>query len=380
MKYRLLFSCIFFFLFIFNSTSLYAHTKHLADVSYLVVDFKYSKKDGIKICDVQPIPLSISDGETSLLPAVTDFFTHFQQKKKWAVGIIDPPLKRKLAAIGWDVKHSFSTLLKDTTFIKYAAVHPVDPSSINSYSGIVYGDLSSIQDFSLYQKAYPGILFINIAAMRYLQDKYLMNELFEPSGELKPYKADWRHYPKKYNANLSAKIQKDMPADFYVIKPRTQALANGVIVGARHDLDTILKIILNPSSSLEKTPDKRFSYWEKNKDDTFLVEKFYRSDYIRVRHPLTDKAAKGYGYHYDATMRIAFILQNDKGKITYHSLGGLWILPNKALEEKGTLNEKRISHTESPFFRPVDPLLLKEVNAQMERAMLLLYDEMSKPV
>lgn len=380
MKYRLFFSCILIYLFIFNSTSLYAQTKHRADVSYLVVDFKYSKKDGIKICNVQHSPLSMSDGDGSLFPAVTDFFTHFQQKKKWAVDINYPPLKRNLAAKGWDIKHSFSTLLKDTTFLKYAALRPVNPSSINSYSGIVYGDFSSIRDFSLYQKAYPGILFINMATMSYLQDKYLMNELFEHNGELKQYKADWRLYPKKYTPYLSAKIQKDLPSDFYVIKPRTQALANGVIVGARHDLDTILKIILNPSSSLEKSPDKRFSYWEKNKDDTFLIEKFYKSDYIRVRHPLTDKDAKGYGYHYDATMRIAFILQDDKGKITYHSLGGLWILPNKALEEKGTLNEKRISHSESPFFRPVDPTLLQEVDAQMKKLMLLLYDKMLKPV
>jgi hypothetical protein len=43
---------------------------------------------------------------------------------------------------------------------------------------------------------------------------------------------------------------------------------------------------------------------------------------------------------------------------------------------KGTVNEKMISCCRPPFYRAVDSELLKEVNAQMERAMLLLYKMM----
>jgi len=265
MKNSSFFSCILF-LFAFNSVSLYAEAKHPADISYLVADLKYNKKDGVKIYELQ---------------------------------------------------------------------------------------------------------LIN-------KDKSLSNEFFEHSDELKKYKADWRVYPKKYDSLLSARIQKDMPSEFYVIKPRNQTLTRGAIVVANHDLDIILKIILNPSPSLEKNPDKRYSYWVKNKDDTFLVEKFYKSDYLRVPHPLTEKNAKGYGYHYDATMHILFALEHDKGKITYHSLGGFWELPYKALEEKGTLNEKRLPYCEPSFYRAVDPTLLKEVNKQMESVMVLLYEKMLK--
>ena len=72
-------------------------------------------------------------------------------------------------------------------------------------------------------------------------------------------------------------------------------------------------------------------------------------------------------------MGLAFILQDDGGTVTYHSLGGFWKLPSGALEEEGTLNEKRIAFCRPSFYRAVDPELLKEVNAQMERAMLFLH-------
>lgn len=262
MKKRLFFLCILV-LFAFHSLPLHAKTQ---TPIYLVADFKYSKKDGVKICEIQ------------------------------------------------------------------------------------HGTLSTLADG---------------------RDRYPMYQLFE--HKLKKYKADWRLYPKKYAALLSTRIKKEMPAEYYVIKPRTHTLDNGVIVVANGDLDTVLKMILNPSPALAKNPDPGYSHWAQNKDDTFLIEKFYKSDFIRVPHPLTEKNAKGYGYHYDATMRIAFILKKIKGKMTYYSLGGFWKLPYKALEEKGTLNEKRIAYDKPPFYRSIDPTLLKEVDGKMERAMLLLY-------
>jgi hypothetical protein len=62
--------------------------------------------------------------------------------------------------------------------------------------------------------------------------------------------------------------------------------------------------------------------------------------------------------------------------MTYRCLGGFWKLPSKAIEEEGTLNEKKISCCAPPFYRAIVPEILKEVNAQMERAMLLLYEAM----
>ena len=157
-----------------------------------------------------------------------------------------------------------------------------------------------------------------------------------------------------------------MPAEMYVIKPRCEALANGVIVVARSDLDTVLNMILEPATSLKNNPDKKYAYWVQNKDDTFLIEKYYTSDYISFCPPGSEKE-----YLYDAAMRLAFILKYEGGKASYHCLGGFWKLPAKALDEEGTLNEKTISYCHPPFYKAIEPALLKEVNAQMEKAMLL---------
>ena len=129
-------------------------------------------------------------------------------------------------------------------------------------------------------------------------------------------------------------------------------------------------------SYLQKHPDKKYAYWLKSREDTFLIEKYYPSDCLSFSHPLEDEKASLGEYRYDATMRLAFILQYNEGKMSYHCLGGFWKLPSKALEEDGTLNEKSISCCEPPFYTAIDPALFKEVNIQMEKAMLLLYEVM----
>lgn len=371
-----------FIIFNLNGMFICAKPHYPVDISYLVSDFKYSQEHGLKICEVQHGALSAIDGDLYISgkdgiisPMIADFFTYLPAKK-WATGLIYPPLKRSLAANGWQIEQSLKILLKDPTFLECAIARPVDPFLITSYAGIVYADFDIVGNFSAYYKTYPGILFLNAVTFPYWRDKYKMNALFDLNDELKQYKADWRLYPKKYEVLLSERIQKEIPSKFYVIKPRMEALANGVIVVASNDLDYVLHMILEPSADLEKHPDKKYAYWWKNKDDTFLIEKYYTSDYLCSSLALNEKTSCQTEYHYDATMRLACILQYDGGKISYHCLGGFWKLPSKALEEEGTLNEKRISYCKPPFYKAIDPELLKEVNAHMKRAMLLLYEIM----
>jgi hypothetical protein len=376
--YKNRFLCI-----LFNLNFIYAEMKYPVDISYLVSDLKYSQEHGLKICEVQHGTLStvtgdlyILDGDGSICPKIADFFALFPMKKWATTGLIYPPLQRSLVAKEWDIQHSMKTLLKDPTFLEWAALPPVDPFSITSYAGIVYASADIVRNFDSYLKTYPGILFIDAVTLRYWRDKYTMNALFDYNDELKQYKADWKLYPKKYDSLLSERIQKEMPSELYVIKPRRECLASGVIVVANKDLEDVLQMILEPTANLGKHPDKKYSYWWKSREDTFLIEKYYTSDYLCFSHPLSEKTSHEGEVHYDATMRLAFILQYDEGKMTYHPLGGFWKLPSKAIEEEGTLNEKRIACCMPPFYTAVTPELLKEVNAQMERAMLLLYEIM----
>lgn len=362
--------------------TVYAVPRYAIDISYLVADLKYSQEHGVKICEVQHGSLSALDGDVFLSEGagiisskIGDFFDLFPIQK-WAAGLLYPPLKICLDAKGWEIEPSLQALLKNPAFLKYAAQRPADPCSVNSYSCIVYDDYDIARRFKFYCEDYPGVVFINAATFPYWEDKYKMNALFELNDELKQVKADWRLYPKKYDTHLAKRIQEEMPSELYVIKPRRGFLANGVIVVAHQDLDAILHSILEPFSELEQHPDKKYSYWCKNKDETFLIEKYYSSDYVRFSPPSDQNKMGERVYHYDATMRLAFILQYDGGKMTYHCLGAYWKLPSKAIEEEGPLNETRISCCKAPFYQAVDPQVFEMVNAHMGRTMLLLYEKM----
>jgi hypothetical protein len=358
---------------------MYAEPKYPVDVSYLVSDLKYSTEHGIKICEVQHGSLSAVDGDLfiaggdgNISPQIADFFA-LLPLKKWAAGLLYPPLKRSLAATGWQIVTSWQALLKDPTFLEHASSSPVDPFYVSSYAGIVYADFEIVRNIDYYRTRYPGILFMNAATFPYWRDKYKMNALFDRNDELKQYKAEWRLYPKNYDQFLSERIQKELPAQMYVIKPRSEVLAVGVIVVARENLDDVLRAILEPSANLGKHPDKKYAYWMKNTDDSFIIEKYYESDYISFTPPVIKTTSCPTAFQYDATMRLAFILQCDGGTITYHNLGGFWKLPCKALGQDGTLNEERISYCKPPFYAAVEPELLNEVAVQMEKAMTLLY-------
>lgn len=376
------------FCYIFLSlcwTAVHATPKYPVDISYLVTDFKYSNEDGIKICEVQHGALSavkgdiyISGGDGVIPSKIAHFFSQFPMKK-WLVGSNYMPLMNSLIANKWGCQPDLNELSMNPGFLKQTMLSPLDPFSIASYSGIVFAAWALSNDFKEFRKTFPGILFVDTAIAPYRSDKYKMNLLFNKNPELQRYKADWEIYPKKYDPMLARTIQEKMPSELYVIKPRGEFLANGVIIVKREELDRVLQTILEPKSSLQSHPDKSYVYWSRNKDKTFLIEKYYKSDYLQFSLPLSKKAdalalKSGGEYHYDPTMRIVFMLKYDQGKMTYHCLGGFWKLPCKALEEEGTLNEKRITFGEPPFYRAIDPELFDEVNAQMEKAMLLLYE------
>lgn len=372
----------FFLLCSLPGMFIYGQPNYGVDISFLVADFKYSQEHGLKICEVQHGSLSAMGGDLhiagedgNISPEFANFFMRFPIKK-WGSGLIYPPLKNSLRDKGWQVEQSLRTILNDPLFLRCGSLNPEDPSVIASYGGLLYADFEIVRNFKSYFHTYPGILFVNAAIFPYWNDKYTMNMLFDSKDELRAYKAEWRLYPKKYDPLLSQRIQEEMPSELYVIKPRREGLANGVIVVACSELDAVLHMILEPAGCLKKHPDKKYSYWYKNIDDSFIIEKYYISDYLCFSCPLEEKRDDTNTYHYDATMRVAFIMQYEEEKMTYHSLGGFWKLPAKALEEEGTLNEKRISCCKPPFYSAIDPVLLKEVNIYLERAMLLLYEIM----
>lgn len=370
-------------LLLHQHTALFSiQSKYPADLTYMIADCKYSKKNGLKICEVQHGALSALKGDIALngengiiCPNLAQFFTQYAPKK-WVTGLLFSPLKRSLIEQSWQTTQSFIKLIKDPAFLELATTEPDDPSCIDSYAGIVYADLDIIKKIDQYQIMYPGILFLNVPTFPYWADKYKMDLLFEKNEQLKPYKADWRLYPKNYRPNLAQQIQDDMPSELYVIKPRGEFLSTGVIVVERENLDTVLQIILQPGVMTKKSDFTDYSYWKKNSDTSFLIEKHYQSDLACFPHSLDNPSAAQANYHYDTTYRIVFVLEYNQGVMHYHSIGGYSKFPYKALEEQGSATEQRVSYWKPAFFAPIDPELFAEINMHLEHAMLLLYEVM----
>lgn len=313
-------------------------------ISYMATDFKYSKEHGIKICEVQHGAFSSMNGDIYLSEdengTIANNFAKYFDKfdmKKWMVGAIYSPIKRCLLKKGWIWYSSFEYLFADSEF----------------KSGIVFAtcEIANGQPFDVTK--YPDVILIDAGTFGLCNNKIKMNSLF--TDELAKYKADWVEYPKKYDGELIESIKKTMQSDLYVIKPFREFLANGIIVASSEELDSVMQKII----SKDKLTGKYF-YWQNNKDPSFIIEKYYKSDYTTFNND----------EYYDPTMRIAFILNNS----TYHCLGGFWKLPKSPVEGSRDLNDTSISHGAGPFYKTVDKELFEEVNKEMETCMLL-FDE-----
>lgn len=101
---------LFYLLLNAPSAFIFAEQHYPVDISYLVSDFKYSQEHGLKICEVQHGALSALDGDLytssgengTISPMIAEFLARFSLKK-WTAGLFYAPLKRSLAAKGWQI-------------------------------------------------------------------------------------------------------------------------------------------------------------------------------------------------------------------------------------------------------------------------------------
>ena len=98
-----------------------------------------------------------------------------------------------------------------------------------------------------------------------------------------------------------------------MIKPLNASRGNGVIIVDRLMLNRELKKILVDKETNPNDPT--YKYWITTKNKTFLVEEFISSKII-----LLD------GKHFDATMRVIFVLSHDMNNINIDFLGAYWKL------------------------------------------------------
>ena len=348
--------------------------KYPADISYLIADLKYSEEHGVKICEVQQGILScfygdvyMRGGEGKFSPGVAEVFSSIPLPK-WGVGMTKhfAPLRTSLLQSGsWQEAATFEELVANREFLEAARTAPDDPTDISSYKAIVYSSAPDTLDVEAFCAEFPGVLFADRPTYAYWKDKYLMTLLFTRRPELSRIKPEWGLYPKKYTPDLAAQIIQDIPADTYVIKPRSAFIGAGVIIVSKEDLDSTLKYIFSNKAALIKSRDHSYSYWAIESHNSFLIEKYYPSDTLMHEGKL-----------YEPTMRVAFVLVRSNNKTDFHFLGGNWILTQKSLDQAGTLNEHKKAYAKVPNFRQVPEDVLEKVQKELEGTLPLLYEEM----
>ena len=363
--------------FLCLATVLQADSKYPADISYMVADLKYSQEHGVKICEVQHGVLSTFLGDVFLhgdqgllCPQIAEVFAEFPAKK-WVVPTLvsfQPLLAAFEQSPSWEKVSMLDFLVDDPEFKKIAAKRPADPHNLAAYKGMLYARPQAIKKFKSLCKKHPGVLVIDKATHPYWVDKYLMTLLFTTHPALVQIKPEWGIYAKNYTPDLAGQIIQEIPADAFVIKPRGAFLGDGVIIVSKDELNETLRYILSVTGDLSMNADKSFSYWAKDPFDSFIVEKYYPSDALHVE-AMQNKM-------YEPTMRVAFVMMYNNKKIDCRFLGGYWLLPNKALDEPGSLNETKKAYCKPPFFAEVPDTVLAAVRRQCEDALPLLYKEM----
>ncbi len=360
-----------------SETEAIVSSKYPVDVSFMVVDLKYSEERGVKICEVQHGIISAFQYRGEEDPMSINFYHSLLQyhDRSWTTTSCFGGMEIQSIltnAPEWSVLKNLKAIEDDPDF-QYRASLPVDdPYDIYSYHGFLAVKRSEVRDYKTFKKKYPGIIPLDAATHSYWMDKYKMTKLFSKDETLASYKPKWNLYAKKYTKSLANEIIDDLQSDIFVIKPRGADHGSGVIIVDRKNLDRTLKYILNRSSKLRDDSDASYNFWyrdkQRNKFDSFLVEEFVESDPLTVAH-LGNKT-------YQPTMRVVFLLVYNNQTIEVKYLGGYWQLPHYSLSEGVILNDRHKSYLTPPYFCKVDPEVMEEVEQQLSVALHLLYQQM----
>ncbi len=342
-----------------------------ADVTYMFADIKF-RDDAFKICEFgegvnsgTAMSKVLVDGkvENLIKPYWNLMWVYLAHigLPVWYVGLTPSPAKNnnsdsvnRYKTLAWDLfkkmgghhVQNLRMLEKEILFSKLSReTRTINPSDLHSYKGIIvysYNDNRSKAHhdaLEAFKKKYKDFLVLDAASWEYGASKSILAKHL--SGDLAQYKPKWGIYSKRYTSDLAKKIINDLESEIFVIKPLNSGRSNGVIFTTKNELDNDLKKILikharktssnnqNKEFGIMPYKTKLYSYWELDKNDSFMVEAYEQSKLMIID-----------GKTYDPSMRVFFAACHDNGKVYVWNTGAYWKIPHKALEDNATLTEK----------------------------------------
>ena len=345
------------------------------DITYLVADLKFNDQQGVQICEIQPGRASrfvgfdyIHDDAGLIVRNLAEVLKTCHYRGWFLKGDIRDPLAVKaLIDIGWKEFESIEELTSDPEFQLAACMDNGESSSISDFGGVLFARHSSLSPFDQFKAQYPNVLIIDEATRGYCGDKLRTSLLFD-DAKLEGYKPVWNLYPKEYSPELSHRIIEEMGSDYVVIKPRSAAKGNGVIICSASNLDETLDYILNGGETLMDDPDPSYRYWAYHQSWSFIVEAYAPSNPTPIEH--FDNRL------FDPTMRVVYVLVHSDDAIQLHFLGSYWKLPEMSLDQAGSLNDLHKSCGKIPYFSSIAPEVDDEVQRQVRDCFQRLYELM----
>lgn len=347
------------------------------EISFLIADLKIDKVKGIQVCEIQNASLSSFHGEKFSHGGRNPIAENFIQ----VLDSFHLPCWHKINEIGersfneqfksssnWTPFREFKELTKDSSFIQQSSKKVYDPSNIRNYGSLIFCFPAKIDHLDTLTERFPTAIIIDKATIPYWKDKYEMSLLFKGDSLLENRKPRWALYQSKYSNELANTIIEEIGGDIFVIKPRGECYARGVIIVSKEELDATLKYILNDDTEVGITIDKSHEFWVTKRPDTFIVEKFIDAEPISVAH-LGGKL-------YSPTIRLGFLLVYNKGECHVEFLNAYYKFPEKALSENGTLNEKFITICQLPYYSSMPHAEQVRIEEELKDTLLALYKKM----
>lgn len=360
-------NCPLYKIFIFSVFFLQAINNlcALADLSFIVIDLKYNKDQGVKICEMQPGSYSRFSGADAFgaVNVVPKAYCELLAKHQVPVYFTHPlfsKTKEEFINYGWRSVHSIDNLIS-----KISDAPIGDPDNLSNFQCFFFS-LNADPIIQRYPSNFPQILFLDRAILPFSQNKYVMNCLFDSDEETKQLRPHWKCYRKGISNALVNAITNDFPGTLIVIKPLQSTMGRGVIILEKKDLKTTLDYIFNSDKeTLLSDMERSYSHYAVDSSDYFIVEEFVHSDPLYLGPN---------NLPYDCTMRIMAVLSYHQHAANIVFLTEYWYSPNKPIDPTYTLIQ---SHkAKGTFFCKVDPKVTQEVKQQLRSSILKIYQKM----
>ena len=336
------------------------------DVSFGIADIKYDN-ESLKILEFGEGTRSMFSGYDSLYGVgamwrnIWDFLSQQNRILHFVDKDLTTPAARRTVAYTRLSTHRGIGCSALHTLLNHPRFTPNTPSLT-----IIRHDPAHAPHLHELAQIFPETLICNAAIAPFVNNKKESDKLF--SGTLRQFRPWALTINKQAVHNAVPAILQACPAAAFVIKPLASCKGNGVLFASRENLATTLQTILQPAQRGPKTLSPNEAFWRHDKNTELIIESCETSKTVLVD-----------GAPYDATLRVVYGLTHRPQRIQSCILGMYWKLPTTPLNQKGSLQDKKLSHIGAASGKcaaPVSPEDAEAITAIVQPLLAQIYDQM----